>query len=127
MFIVIREDTLGEKHRRYDVGEWQSKSEKSWWAWIYVAGDIKIVEEACRKLCFPQGLCVTVEEVNYIFGGGTELGVRIGMIQYPPFPESEKDLMEKAIKVGKLVAEANYQWSFSIVTAQSVSTYSRRA
>ena len=117
---------MNQKHGRYKVGKWISDELPSWWAWIYIGGDRKITEKVCREITFPSGLCVTVEKINYIFGGGTELGVRVGLIQYPPFPESEADLMEKAIELGKRIAEANYQWSYSIVTSNQVRTYSRR-
>lgn len=114
------------KHNRYEVAEWQQDELPSWWAFIYIGGDLQVTEMTCRNSCFPHGLCVTVEPVKYIFAGGTEDGTRIGMIQYPPFPESESDLLNKAIAVGKAVAEANYQWSFTIVTPTTNVFLSRR-
>lgn len=104
------------QHSRYNLSEWETAESQSWWAHIYVGGDMRESETVCRGLCFPSGLCVTVEKVKYVFAGGTEEGVRIGMIQYPPFHEPEEELFNKAIKVGKAVAEANSQWSFTIVT-----------
>lgn len=114
------------KHNRYEVGKWLLDKMPSWWADIYVGGDLYVTEMTCREICFPQGLCVTVNSIHYIFGGGTELGTRIGMIQYPPFPENEEDLLKKAIMVGKMVAEANFQWSFTIVTPNENLFFSRR-
>jgi hypothetical protein len=113
-------------HKRYEVGEWLEDSEPCYWCWIYVAGDLSSSEQVCRRLAFPSGLCVTTESVKYIFGGGTEDGVRIGLIQYPPYPETENDLLDKAILIGKEVAEVNYQWSFSVVDPYKVRFYSRR-
>ena len=81
----------------------------------------------CRQECFPSGACVTIEPVRYIFAGGGEDGVRIGLIQYPPFPEREDDLKEKLIDLGYKLAKANAQWSFSIVMPQETTFFSRRA
>jgi len=114
------------EHRRYQINDWKQDNIKTWWAFIYIGGNFQTSEMICRKLCFPKGLCVTIEPVKYIFAGGTEDGVRIGMIQYPPFPEKEKALVEKAILVGKEIAEANYQWSFSIITPTENIYLSRR-
>jgi hypothetical protein len=115
-----------KEHSRYEVGEWSRDSVQGWWAWVYVAGDLAITKQVCRKLCFPKGLCVTIESVDYIYAAGLEEGVRIGLVQYPPFPEEEYVLLEKAIDVGKAVAEANYQWSYSVVTPEKNYFFSRR-
>jgi len=114
------------KHSRYTVGSWLSDSLPAWWAWIYVAGDIDTVRHKCRELTFPQGLCLTIEPVDYVYAGGCEAGVRVGLIQYPPFPEHENDLMRMAESVGIAVAEASYQWSFTIVTKNDCVYYSRK-
>ena len=67
---------------------WNETRLKSYWAWIYVAGDLGVAEKVCREYCFDVGLCVTVKPVNYIFTGGTETGVQIGLIQYVPYPKN---------------------------------------
>lgn len=115
------------KHNRYEVSEeWATDSIKSWWARLYVAGDLRTAEMICRQHCFPKGLCVTIEPTKYIFAGGTEDGVCIGFIQYVPFPEDEKEILKRAVLLGKDVAAANFQWSFSIITPIESIYYSRR-
>jgi hypothetical protein len=114
------------KHKRYETGEWRQDCIKAWWAWVYVGGDLQASEMACRKLAFPSGMCVTIKPVKYIFAGSTEDGVQIGLIQYPPFPENETDMLDKAIKIGREVAETNHQWSYSIVTPTENLFFSRR-
>ena len=111
---------------RYKVGDWESKEEPAWSAFVYVAGDYNTSEMALRDICFPSGLCVTIEKVKYIFGGGSEDGVRVGLIQYPKFPESIECLMEKAEMIGKKLCEANFQFSFTIVSDDRNVYYSRR-
>jgi hypothetical protein len=113
-------------HKRYELGNWREYAIQSWWAHIYVGGDINTAQAKCRELCFPDGLCVTIEPVEYYYAGGSESGYRIGLIQYPPFPESEDDLYDNAVIVGRSVAEANYQWSFTIVTPHGNFFHSRK-
>lgn len=117
---------MNQKHRRYQVKSWESDSIESWWAWIYIGGNLQTAEMICRNACFPSGLCVTVEQVKYFFGGGDEDGVRVGLIQYPPFPEDVKLLETKAKALGQQIAEANSQWSFSIVMPDKIIYHSRR-
>jgi hypothetical protein len=114
-----------KEHNRYDVGDWLSKSVESWWANVFIGGNYNASEMACRDICFPKGLCVTIEKTKYIFGGGSEDGVRVGLIQYPPFPETIECLMQKAISVGKKIAEENKQFSFTVVTPTENIFFSR--
>lgn len=115
-----------ESHNRYTIGEWQDKSCETWWANIFVAGNYEIAEMVCRKHTFPSGLCVTIERTEYFFGGGSEKGVRIGLIQYPPFQEPVSTLINKAVALGKSASEANYQFSFTIVMPERTLFFSRR-
>ena len=126
--IYNKEIEMGEvvKHDRYSVGEWREEMEHPWWAWVYVGGSMDIADRVCREAVFPKGLCVTLEPVKYYFGGGTEDGFRVGLIQYPPFSETEDELMDKAKDIGKKLCEANYQWSFTVVAYDECVFISRR-
>lgn len=114
------------EHNQYALKEWGRDEVTGWVATVYVGGDMAVSEMVCKRLTFPKGLCVTLEPTRYIYAGGVEDGVKIGLIQYPPFPEDEEVLLEKAIKVGQEVAEANYQWSYSIITPTKNYFFSRR-
>lgn len=114
------------KHQNYDVKEWTAETEDGWEALVYVGGDVGAGEMVCREICFPKGLCVTVMPCKYIFAGGTENGMRVGLIQYPKFPKSRDAILLQAINVGIKIAEANYQWSFSVVTPEQNIWFSRR-
>jgi len=115
-----------KKHERGSIGEWISKSEKPFFIHLYVAGSYETAERCCREACFPSGLCVTIEPVRYIFGGGSEDGVRVGFIQYPPFPENEQDIYAKAENLGKRICEEGFQFSFTLVTPNENTFFSRR-
>lgn len=115
-----------QKHRQYGIQKWATGSCVTWTAQIWVAGDIIQARQKLRELCFPKGLCATITPTEYMYAGGEELGFVIGMIQYPPFMESELSLLRKAERVGKALAENAMQWSFTIVTPTATFYYSRR-
>lgn len=92
--------------------EWKSKTATTYWCWIYIAGNKEKIEQSIRQYVIC-GLCVTLETVDYIYTGGLESGVRIGLINYPRFPET--DILQHAINLGKIIAEENGQISFSII------------
>jgi len=85
-------------------------------AQIYVAGDINQAKQICRKYCMDVGLCVTVEPVDYIYTGGAEAGVRVGLINYPRFPAEPCDIRARAIDLARTLRVGLSQHSFSIVT-----------
>lgn len=94
---------------------------------IFIAGDIEQAKQVCREYCFDVGLCVTVEPVAYIYTGGEEAGVRVGLINYPRFPSGEAELLEKAGKLADLLMIRLCQHSYSIAGPNETVWVSRRA
>lgn len=92
------------------------KQVDSFYAKIYIAGDLQTIKQVCRKYCMEVGLCVTVEPVDFIYTGGEESGVVIGLINYARFPSTEGEVYSKAKTLGGILVEECYQKSFSIVT-----------
>lgn len=92
----------------------KQETSKTYFVWIYIAGDITTIRSVCRKfvLC---GLCVTIEPLDFIYTGGCESGARVGLIQYPRFETDEKLILQRAIELGKQLAVENCQCSYSIV------------
>lgn len=81
---------------------------------IFVAGDARDAERVCRAYCGEVGLCVTVAQTNYIYTGGSQAGVVVGLINYPRFPSEPSAIFEKAEALTlKLIAEL-YQESATI-------------
>ena len=74
----------------------ESKKVDTYWAKIFIAGPQVIAEQVCRKYCLDIGLCVTIDPTKFIYTGGEELGVVIGLLNYPRFPSESKDIMSKA-------------------------------
>lgn len=106
--------------------KYEEKTSKTYWVKLFIAGDKQIITDCCRKSCFPKGLCVTVKNCDYIFAGGMEYGFEIGFIQYPKFQEDEKSILDKAVNLGKMICEKNYQWSFTIQDPVETRYFSRR-
>ncbi len=93
---------------------------------IFIAGDFEQAKQVCREYCFASSLCVTVEPVAYIYTGGEEAGVRVGLINYPRFPTTLEDLLEKAGKLADLLMARLCQHSYSIVGPDKTVWVSRR-
>ncbi len=82
---------------------------------IFIAGDIEQAKQVCREYCYQIGLCVTIEPVAYIYTGGEEAGVRIGLINYPRFPVDETELELRAMGLAEILKTRLCQHSFSVV------------
>lgn len=93
---------------------------------IFIAGDIGQAKQACREYCFADGLCVTVEPVTYIYTGGEEAGVRVGLINYPRFPTTREQLLSRARGLADLLMKCLCQHSYSIVGPDETEWFSRR-
>ncbi|WP_206524891.1 hypothetical protein, partial [Mesorhizobium sp. M7A.F.Ca.CA.001.04.1.1] len=63
---------------------------------------------------------------TYIYTGGEEAGVRIGLINYPRFPSDEATLLENAVKLAVQLMNRLSQHSYSIVGLEKTHWFSRR-
>ena len=84
-------------------------------AQIYMGGDIDTARAVLRSYVNVIGLCVTLEAVEYIYKGGLEAGIRVGLINYPRFPKSPLDLRSQALDLARWLREQLCQHSFSVV------------
>lgn len=92
------------------------KKESGFYAKIYLAGDIEVIKQICRKYCYENGFCVTINPTLFIYTGGEEFGVEIGCINYPRFPKSEDEVLKCAKELAELCREGTYQHSYLILT-----------
>lgn len=90
--------------------------EKTFYTHIYIAGDIQHAKQICRKYCMDIGLCVTVEPLSFIYTGGEESGMRVGLINYPRFPAEPGDITARALDLARHLRVGLSQHSFSVVT-----------
>jgi hypothetical protein len=93
---------------------------------IFVAGDLEVAKQVCREYCFAVGLCVTVEPVAYIYTGGEEVGVRVGLINYPRFPSEPDAIRTKAKELAGKLMERLCQHSYTIAGPDETEWFSRR-
>ena len=93
---------------------------------IYIAGDLDQARQVCREHCMSVGLCVTVEPVTYIYTGGEESGIRIGLINYPRFPTTRDELRAKTHELADVLMHRLCQHSYSVVGPDKTEWYSRR-
>lgn len=93
---------------------------------IYLAGDYKDAVRACRDYTSRNPLCVTVTPSTYVYTGGVEEGVCIGLVNYPRFPSEGNKLTLKAQDLAKFLMIALYQQSVMVVTPSQTYWYSCR-
>lgn len=99
---------------------------KTYTAIIFIAGDYLQAKQVCREFC-RRGLCVTIEPTCYIYTGGEESGVRVGLINYPRFPSDEATIIKTALELAELLRQKLCQQSYSIVTPTKTIWESSRA
>jgi hypothetical protein len=61
------------------------------------------------------GPCVTVGPTTYVYNGGAEAVVRVGLINYPRFPSTPRDIFKCAEMLAMILLDALGQESASIV------------
>jgi len=88
----------------------------TWYAKVYLSGDISVAKQVCRENCWRDGLCVTIEPCDYIYTGGQESGYCVGLINYPRFPSTPEAIIDRAKKLAILLLERTFQWYALIVT-----------
>lgn len=81
---------------------------------IFIAGDLDQAKQVCREVCMQGGLCVTIEPTTYIYMGGEEAGVRVGIINYPRFPSTAEALEAQALDLAHKLRERLCQHSFTV-------------
>jgi len=87
---------------------------KSYQVNIYLSGSIDIIKNVCREYCLI-GLCVTINPTLFIYTGGEEFGVEIGLINYPRFKDEEINILNKAKELAALCRDAAFQHSYLII------------
>ena len=82
---------------------------------IYIAGERADAMRCCRDFCFEVGLCVSVTDCDFVYTGGAEDGVSVGLVNYPRFPTELETLRTTATKLANALMIALSQLSVLIV------------
>jgi hypothetical protein len=59
---------------------------------VFMAGDIAAAVDYARQYCDEHGLCVTVTPTIYVYTGGQEVGLAVGLINYPRFRSTPQEI-----------------------------------
>ena len=92
---------------------------------IYIAGDYDDARRICRQECYADGLCVTVERCDFVYTGGEEAGVCVGLLNYPRFPSNGVDVSVRAEALAQRLLVGLCQQSVLVVTPTLTHWYSR--
>lgn len=93
---------------------------------LFIAGDYDKAVKSTREYCEQFPWCFTVTKTRYVYKGGEEDGVIIGLINYPRIPWPTSVIMLHAIELGKkLITDLNQQ-SFSVQNENHTTWYSWR-
>ena len=90
------------------------KTEPTWYANIWIAGDYEQAIDSCRHFCMEVPQCVTVTKTDFVYHGGMESGVCVRLIQYPRFPDAVENLELIAEDLAERLRADLYQHSYSI-------------
>lgn len=93
---------------------------------IFIAGDYESAKRICRQYCDDTGFCVTVTKTEYVYTGGQETGIIVGLINYPRFPSDKETMLARATDIANLLREKLNQESFSIQTPEKTIWHSYR-
>jgi ferredoxin len=93
---------------------------------IFVAGDAADARRICRDFCTAMGECVTVSPTEYVYAGGSEPGVIVGLINYPRFPRDQAAIEIRAQALAEKLIVGLSQWSASIQTPSRTVWLTRR-
>ena len=92
----------------------------------FLAGDAATVKQSCRSFCMRFGLCVTVTLCDFIYTGGSESGVEIGLTNYPRFPSTKDELRDKATRLAVKLMEDCEQLTVLLVDDETTVWVTRR-
>lgn len=94
---------------------------------IFIAGDVKLATAICREFCDREGLCVTVTPTTYVYTGGQEEGVIVGLINYPRFPSTAGAIYATAVALAERLCNLLGQQSYTVQTPDAAFWTSYRA
>lgn len=92
---------------------------------VFIAADEGEARRACQEFVL-EGLCVNFASCEYIFTGGRESGVRVGLINYPRFPKSPEEIFETALRLAEFLIVRLHQSSATVVGSDKSIFLSRR-
>jgi len=84
---------------------------------LFIAGDLAAARAVVRGYCYEHGACFTITPTEFVYTGGEETGVAIGLVNYPRFPCEPHELWSRAEALGRLLLPALNQRTCLLVGA----------
>jgi hypothetical protein len=78
--------------------------------------NIGIAKRICQQFVDEAGECVSFTPTQYIYTNGGEKGVIIEFIQYPRFPRTEEEILQRALTLAEQLMYALHQFKVSVIT-----------
>ncbi len=72
-------------------------------------------KKICQEYVDGVGLCVSFIETVFIYNGGSEPGIIVGLINYPRFPADPELIQEKAMVLAAMLRDAFKQKRVTVV------------
>jgi len=85
----------------------------------YDKNKLHIIEDAfkiCDDFVNEVKDCVSVTETNFRYVDGSEKGIIVGYINYPRFPRTDKEILERALELANKLMIGLNQFRVTIVT-----------
>jgi hypothetical protein len=82
---------------------------------LFIAGDLALAKQILSRFCYEHGLCVTVTPTCFIYPGGEEAGLTVGLVNYPRYPDDKHILWATAEAIAKLLLPGLNQRSCLLV------------
>ncbi len=86
---------------------------------IFIAGHHELALEEAQRFCDEVGLCVTVTPTTFVYTGGREAGVIVGLINYARFPSDPDSLWLRATILARRLVNALDQQSCTIMDSEN--------
>jgi len=93
---------------------------------IFICGDINMAKHFLAQMAADTGMCVSVDETEYVYSGGRERGMVVRIINYPRFPSTESDLSDFSHEVALSLMAYLGQETCSVVGPRTTVWLSRR-
>lgn len=93
---------------------------------IYISGPLGVIKQTCRHWCKENPCCVNISKTSFIYPGGEETGACVELLNYPKFPSTAEEILDKAKSLGFRLKEDTAQDSFLIATPKLTHWWSDR-
>ncbi len=94
----------------------------TYWVKVFVAGNPTDAKRILAGECWHEGMCVTVTPTTFVYTGGMEEGVEVGLTNSPRFPTTPDKLLDRARTLAVVLRDGMYQKT-ALVQAQDVTEW----